>query len=141
MISVLVCIVLVVMVVLCYRVVESIILDKSKDEIKVIFDWIGVGLFIFFILEEQFMFLIIIYCIFVDLFQIWNLGEQSDDIFFIENSELIEKVNGILVDSFVGMEGNSNIILFDKEGVIVVVNDLLVFKGECVDCDYFKQVI
>ena len=53
MISVLVCIVLAVTAVLCYRVAESITLDKSKDEIKATSDRIGAGLFTSLTLEEQ----------------------------------------------------------------------------------------
>ena len=141
MISVLVCIVLAVTAVLCYRVAESITLDKSKDEIKATSDRIGAGLFTSLTLEEQSTFLITTHRTFADLLQIRNSGEQSDDTFFTENSELIDKANGILADSLAGMEGNSNIILLDKEGVIVAANDPSALKGERSDRDYFKQAI
>lgn len=141
MISVLVCIVLVVTAVLCYRVAENITLDKSKDEIKATSDRIGAGLFTSLTLEEQSTFLITTHRTFEELLQIRNSGEQSDDAFFTENSELIDKANGILADSLAGMEGNSNIILLDKEGAIVAANDPSALKGERADRDYFKQAI
>lgn len=141
MISVLVCIVLVVTAVLCYRVAENITLDKSKDEIKATSDRIGAGLFTSLTLEEQSTFLITTHRTFEELLQIRNSGEQSDDAFFTENSELIDKANGILADSLAGMEGNSNIILLDKDGIIVAANDPSALKGERADRDYFKQAI
>lgn len=141
MISVLVCIVLVVTAILCYRVAENITLDKSKDEIKATSDRIGAGLFTSLTLEEQSTFLITTHRTFEELLQIRNSGEQSDDAFFTENSELIDKANGILADSLAGMEGNSNIILLDKEGIIVAANDPSALKGERADRDYFKQAI
>ncbi|MEK4437572.1 methyl-accepting chemotaxis protein [Paenibacillus sp. FSL K6-2862] len=141
MISVLVCIVLAVTAVLCYRVAENITLDKSKDEIKATSDRIGAGLFTSLTLEEQSTFLITTHRTFEELLQIRNSGEQSDDAFFSENSELIDKANGILSDSLAGMEGNSNIILLDKEGIIVAANDPSALKGERADRDYFKQAI
>lgn len=141
MISVLVCIVLVVTAILCYRVAENITLDKSKDEIKATSDRIGAGLFTSLTLEEQSTFLITTHRTFEELLQIRNSGEQSDDAFFAENSELIDKASGILADSLAGMEGNSNIILLDKEGIIVAANDPTALKGERADRDYFKQAI
>ncbi|MFS0871927.1 methyl-accepting chemotaxis protein [Paenibacillus xylanilyticus] len=141
MISVLVCVVLVATAILCYRVAESITLDKSKDEIKATSDRIGAGLFTSLTLEEQSTFLITTHRTFEDLLEIRNSGEQSNDEFFSENSELIDKANGILADSLAGMEGNSNIILLDKEGTIVSANDPAALKGERADRDYFKKAI
>ncbi|MGF9698555.1 methyl-accepting chemotaxis protein [Paenibacillus sp. MABNR03] len=141
MISLLVCVVLVATAVLCYRVAESITLDKSKDEIKATSDRIGAGLFTSLTLEEQSTFLITTHRTFQDLLEIRNSEGQSDDEFFTENSELIDKANGILADSLAGMEGNSNIILLDKEGTIVSANDPSALKGERADRDYFKKAI
>ncbi|NUU77673.1 methyl-accepting chemotaxis protein [Paenibacillus xylanilyticus] len=141
MISLLVCVVLVATAVLCYRVAESITLDKSKDEIKATSDRIGAGLFTSLTLEEQSTFLITTHRTFQDLLEIRNSEGRSDDEFFSENSELIDKANGILADSLAGMEGNSNIILLDKEGTIVSANDPSALKGERADRDYFKKAI
>ncbi|MDQ0724930.1 hypothetical protein QF049_006191 [Paenibacillus sp. W4I10] len=82
MISILVCIVLAVTAVLCYKVAEEITLDKSKDEIQSTSDRIGAGLFTSLSLEEQSTFLITTHRTFQDLLEIRDTAGQSDDAFF-----------------------------------------------------------
>ncbi|MGO4732373.1 methyl-accepting chemotaxis protein [Paenibacillus sp. 2KB_22] len=141
MISILVCIVLAVTAVLCYKVAEEITLDKSKDEIQSTSDRIGAGLFTSLSLEEQSAFLITTHRTFQDLLEIRDTAGQSDDAFFSENSELVNKANGILADSLTGMEGSSVIILLDREGVVVAANNPEVVGGERATRTYFQQAL
>lgn len=141
MISILVCIVLAVTAVLCYKVAEQITLDKSKDEIQSTSDRIGAGLFTSLSLEEQSTFLITTHRTFQDLLEIRDTAGQSDDAFFSENSELVNKANGILADSLTGMEGSSVLILLDREGVVVAANNPEVVGGERATRTYFQQAL
>lgn len=141
MISILVCIVLAVTAVLCYKVAEEITLDKSKDEIQSTSDRIGAGLFTSLSLEEQSTFLITTHRTFQDLLEIRDTAGQSDDAFFSENSELVNKANGILADSLTGMEGSSVLILLDREGVVVAANNPEVVGGERATRTYFQQAL
>ncbi|MBD8839121.1 methyl-accepting chemotaxis protein [Paenibacillus sp. CFBP 13594] len=141
MISILVCIVLAVTAVLCYKVAEEITLDKSKDEIQSTSDRIGAGLFTSLSLEEQSTFLITTHRTFQDLLEIRDTAGQSDDAFFSENSELVNKANGILADSLTGMEGSSVLILLDREGVVVAANNPEVVGGERAKRTYFQQAL
>lgn len=141
MIGLLVTIVLVVTAMLCYRVAESITLDKSKDEIRATSDRIGEGLFSSLSLEEQSTFLITTHRTFHELLSLRNASNQDNDAFFAENKELVDKSNGILTDSLAGMEGNSNIILLDRNGVVVAANDPEAVGGERSDRTYFKEAI
>ncbi|WP_433921719.1 methyl-accepting chemotaxis protein [Paenibacillus taichungensis] len=141
MISLLVTLVLAVTAVLSYTVAAVITLDKSKDEIKATSDRIGAGLFTSLTLEEQSTFLITTHRTFQDLLEIRNSEGQNDDVFFSENSELVDKANGILADSLAGMEGNSNIILLDRKGIVVAANDPEALGGERADRAYFQQAV
>ncbi|WP_339274043.1 methyl-accepting chemotaxis protein [Paenibacillus sp. FSL W8-0426] len=141
MIGLLVTIVLVVTAMLCYRVAESITLDKSKDEIRATSDRIGEALFSSLSLEEQSTFLITTHQTFHELLSLRNASDQDNDAFFAENKELVDKSNGILADSLAGMEGNSNIILLDRHGVVVAANDPEAVGGERSDRTYFKEAI
>lgn len=141
MIGLLVTIVLVVTAMLCYRVAESITLDKSKDEIRATSDRIGEALFSSLSLEEQSTFLITTHQTFHELLSLRNASDQDKDAFFAENKELVDKSNGILADSLAGMEGNSNIILLDRNGVVVAANDPEAVGGERSDRTYFKEAI
>lgn len=141
MISILVCIVLAVTAVLCYKVAEEITLDKSKDEIQSTSDRIGAGLFTSLSLEEQSTFLITTHRTFQDLLEIRDTAGQSEDAFFSENSELVNKANGILADSLTGMEGSSVLILLDREGVVVAANNPEVVGGERATRTYFQQAL
>lgn len=141
MISLLVTIVLAVTAVLSYSVAAVITLDKSKDEIKATSDRIGDGLFTSLSLEEQSTYLITTHRTFQDLLEIRNAEEQSNETFFSENSELVDKANGVLADSLAGMEGNSNIILLDRKGIVVAANDPEALGGERADRAYFQQAI
>jgi len=141
MIGLLVTIVLVVTAMLCYRVAESITLDKSKDEIRATSDRIGEALFSSLSLEEQSTFLITTHQTFHELLSLRNASDQDNDAFFAENKELVDKSNGILADSLAGMEGNSNIILLDRNGVVVAANDPEAVGGERSDRTYFKEAI
>lgn len=141
MISLLVTLVLAVTAVLSYTVAAVITLDKSKDEIKATSDRIGAGLFTSLTLEEQSTFLITTHRTFQELLEIRNSEGQDDDVFFSENSELVDKSNGILADSLAGMEGNSNIILLDRKGIVVAANDPEALGGERADRAYFQQAV
>lgn len=142
MISLLVCVVLAVTAVLCYKVAEDITLDKSKDEIQSTSDRIGAGLFTSLSLEEQSTFLITTHRTFQDLLEIRNANEgQDNEAFFEENSELVNKANGILADSLAGMEGNSVLILVDRNGTVVAANDPESLGGERADRAYFQEAI
>ncbi|WP_449006542.1 methyl-accepting chemotaxis protein [Paenibacillus taichungensis] len=141
MISLLVTIVLAVTAVLSYTVAAVITLDKSKDEIKATSDRIGAGLLTSLTLEEQSTFLITTHGTFQELLEIRNSEGQNDDVFFSENSELVDKSNGILADSLAGMEGNSNIILLDRKGIVVAANDPEALGGERADRAYFQQAV
>ncbi|MBP2245864.1 methyl-accepting chemotaxis protein [Paenibacillus xylanexedens] len=141
MISLLVCIVLAVTAVVSYTVAAVITLDKSKDEIKATSDRIGAGLFTSLNLEEQSTFLITTHRTFRDLLEIRHTAGQSDELFFSENSELLDKANGILADSLTGMEGNSVLILLDRKGVVVAANNPEVVGGERASRTYFQQAL
>ncbi|MGX1829111.1 methyl-accepting chemotaxis protein [Paenibacillus taichungensis] len=141
MISLLVTLVLAVTAVLSYTVAAVITLDKSKDEIKATSDRIGAGLLTSLTLEEQSTFLITTHGTFQELLEIRNNEGQNDDVFFSENSELVDKSNGILADSLAGMEGNSNIILLDRKGIVVAANDPEALGGERADRAYFQQAV
>ncbi|MGW7157979.1 methyl-accepting chemotaxis protein [Paenibacillus sp. LK1] len=141
MISLLVTLVLAVTAVLSYTVAAVITLDKSKDEIKATSDRIGAGLLTSLTLEEQSTFLITTHGTFQELLEIRNSEGQNDDVFFSENSELVDKSNGILADSLAGMEGNSNIILLDRKGIVVAANDPEALGGERADRAYFQQAV
>lgn len=141
MISILVCIVLAVTAVLCYKVAEEITLDKSKDEIQSTSERIGAGLFTSLSLQEQSTFLITTHRTFQDLLEIRDTAGQSADAFFSENSELVNKANGILADSLTGMEGSSVLILLDREGVVVAANNPEVVGGERATRTYFQQAL
>lgn len=142
MIGQLVCVVLAVTAVLCYKVAEDITLDKSRDEIQSTSDRIGAGLFTSLSLEEQSTFLITTHRTFQDLLEIRNAAEGEDnEAFFEENSELVNKANGILADSLAGMEGNSVLILVDRNGTVVAANDPESLGGERADRAYFQEAI
>ncbi|MEC0108650.1 methyl-accepting chemotaxis protein [Paenibacillus taichungensis] len=141
MISLLVTLVLAVTAVLSYTVAAVITLDKSKDEIKATSDRIGAGLLTSLTLEEQSTFLITTHGTFQELLEIRNSEGQNDDVFFSENSELVDKSNGLLADSLAGMEGNSNIILLDRKGIVVAANDPEALGGERADRAYFQQAV
>ncbi|MFX3646799.1 MAG: methyl-accepting chemotaxis protein [Paenibacillus sp.] len=142
MISILVCIVLAVTAVVCYSVAAVITLDKSKDEIQSTSDRIGAGLFTSLSLEEQSTFLITTHRTFQELLEIRNAAESQDnEAFFEENSELVNKANGILADSLAGMEGNSVLILVDRNGTVVAANDPESLGGERADRAYFQEAI
>ncbi|MDR9747448.1 methyl-accepting chemotaxis protein [Paenibacillus taichungensis] len=141
MISLLVTLVLAVTAVLSYTVAAVITLDKSKDEIKATSDRIGAGLLTSLTLEEQSTFLITTHGTFQELLEIRNSEGQNDDVFFSENSELVDKANGLLADSLAGMEGNSNIILLDRKGIVVAANDPEALGGERADRAYFQQAV
>jgi len=141
MISLLVTLVLAVTAVLSYTVAAVITLDKSKDEIRATSDRIGAGLFTSLNLEEQSTFLITTHRTFRDLLEIRHTAGQSDELFFSENSELLDKANGILADSLTGMEGNSVLILLDRKGVVVAANNPEVVGGERASRTYFQQAL
>ncbi len=142
MISILVCIVLAVTAVVCYSVAAVITLDKSKDEIQSTSDRIGAGLSTSLSLEEQSTFLITTHRTFQDLLEIRNAAESKDnEAFFEENSALVNKANGILADSLAGMEGNSVLILVDRNGTVVAANDPESLGGERADRAYFQEAI
>ncbi|WP_338540363.1 methyl-accepting chemotaxis protein [Paenibacillus tundrae] len=141
MISVVVCIVLAATAVLCYKVAESITLDKSKDEIRATSDRVGEGLFATLSMEEQSTFLITTHGIFRDLLDIRNQEGQNTEAFFADNSEMIDQANGILADNLAGMEGNSTIILLDRNGVVVASNNPEALQGDRSDRLYFQQAM
>ncbi|KQY82684.1 hypothetical protein ASD24_14980 [Paenibacillus sp. Root52] len=141
MISVVVCIVLAATAVLCYKVAESITMDKSKDEIRATSDRVGEGLFATLSMEEQSTFLITTHGIFRDLLDIRNQEGQNTEAFFADNSEMIDQANGILADNLAGMEGNSTIILLDRSGVVVASNNPEALQGDRADRLYFQQAM
>ncbi|WP_310138520.1 methyl-accepting chemotaxis protein [Paenibacillus amylolyticus] len=141
MISVVVCIVLAATAVLCYKVAESITMDKSKDEIRATSDRVGEGLFATLSMEEQSTFLITTHGIFRDLLDIRNQEGQNTETFFADNSEMIDQANGILADNLAGMEGNSTIILLDRNGVVVASNNPEALQGDRSDRLYFQQAM
>ncbi|MGR6545256.1 methyl-accepting chemotaxis protein [Paenibacillus tundrae] len=141
MISVLVCIVLAATAVLCYKVAEGITLDKSKDEIRANSDRVGEGLFATLSMEEQSTFLITTHGIFRDLLGIRNQEGQDTEAFFADNSEMIDQANGILADNLAGMEGNSTIILLDRNGLVVASNNPEALQGDRSDRLYFQQAM
>ncbi|MDQ0171158.1 methyl-accepting chemotaxis protein [Paenibacillus tundrae] len=141
MISVLVCIVLAATAVLCYKVAEGITMDKSKDEIRATSDRVGEGLFATLSMEEQSTFLITTHGIFRDLLGIRNQEGQNTEAFFADNSEMIDQANGILADNLAGMEGNSTIILLDRNGLVVASNNPEALQGDRSDRLYFQQAM
>ncbi|MCG7376220.1 methyl-accepting chemotaxis protein [Paenibacillus sp. ACRSA] len=141
MISVLVCIVLAATAVLCYKVAEGITLDKSKDEIRATSDRVGEGLFATLSMEEQSTFLITTHGIFRNLLDIRNQEGQDTEGFFADNSEMIDQANGILADNLAGMEGNSTIILLDRNGLVVASNNPEALQGDRSDRLYFQQAM
>ncbi|MEY8747041.1 methyl-accepting chemotaxis protein [Bacillales bacterium AN1005] len=141
MISVLVCIVLAATAVLCYKVAEGITMDKSKDEIRATSDRVGEGLFATLSMEEQSTFLITTHGIFRDLLDIRNQEGQDTEAFFADNSEMIDQANGILADNLAGMEGNSTIILLDRNGLVVASNNPEALQGDRSDRLYFQQAM
>lgn len=142
MISLLVCVVLTVTAVLCYKVAEGITMVKSKDEIRSTSDRISEGLFTSLSLEQQSTFLITTHRTFRDLLEISNAAEaQNDDTFTSDNQELVDKANGILADSLTGMEGTSILTLLDRSGKVVAASDPESLGGERADRTYFQEAI
>ena len=78
MISLLVCIVLTVTAVLCYKIAESITQDKSKDEIHANSDRIGAGLYTSLHLSEQAAFLMTKHKAFEQLLAIRGANQGQD---------------------------------------------------------------
>ncbi|MBY0205893.1 methyl-accepting chemotaxis protein [Paenibacillus intestini] len=142
MISLLVCIVLTVTAVLCYKVAEGITQKKSKDEIHANSDRIGAGLFTSLQLSKQAAFLMTKHKDFEQLLAIRSANqEQEASTFFEENQSLISESNDILAQSLEGIEGAVVLMLIDKNGTVVAANDPKAVGGDRADRAYFKEAI
>ncbi|WP_186331710.1 methyl-accepting chemotaxis protein [Paenibacillus xylanexedens] len=142
MISLLVCIVLTVTAVLCYKIAEGITQDKSKDEIHANSDRIGAGLFTSLQLSKQAAFLMTKHKAFEQLLSIRSANEgQEANSFFEGNQTLINESNDILAQSLEGIEGAVVLMLIDKNGTVVAANDPKTVGGDRADRGYFKEAI
>ncbi|MBR2564244.1 MAG: methyl-accepting chemotaxis protein [Paenibacillus sp.] len=142
MISLLVCVVLTVTALLCYKVAEGITQDKSKDEIRANSDRIGAGLFTALHLSEQSAFLMTKHKAFEELLAIRRLNETEDaNVFFDKNQELVQEANDILAQSLEGIEGAVVMMLIDRNGTVVAANDPETVGGDRADRAYFQEAI
>ncbi|MGQ8872620.1 methyl-accepting chemotaxis protein [Paenibacillus sp. TSA_86.1] len=142
MISLLVCIVLTVTAVLCYKIAEGITQDKSKDEIHANSDRIGSGLLTSLQLSKQAAYLITKHKAFEQLLAVRSANNGQDaKAFFTENQALVNESSDILAKSLEGIEGAVVLMLIDKNGTVVAANDPKSLGGDRADRAYFKEAI
>ncbi|MBU5353947.1 methyl-accepting chemotaxis protein [Paenibacillus barcinonensis] len=142
MISLLVCIVLTITAVLCYKVAEGITQNKSKDEIHANSDRIGAGLLTSLNMAEQAAFLMTKHTEFEQLLSSRSENEAQDiNAFLDENKGLINEASNILSQSLEGIEGAVVLMLIDRNGTVIAANEPTAVGGDRSDRTYFKETI
>ncbi|QYR22386.1 methyl-accepting chemotaxis protein [Paenibacillus sp. sptzw28] len=141
LISLLVIVVLVVSSSFMYRFGSSLLLAKTKDEIRANADRIGESLSGIIQLEEQSTYLLSVNPTFKNLLQLRNALTMTDQDFFSSNNALFTEANAILTKSFEGTRGNQSITLIDAKGTIVASNLRDSIKTDRSDREYFKAAM
>ncbi|WP_258166160.1 methyl-accepting chemotaxis protein [Paenibacillus sp. PCH8] len=125
-----------------YLISSDIVVKKSKDEINVLADRLGGGLWTAMQLQQQLSHAISVHSTFGELLKLRNTKEMTDETFFTDENPYFKKANTILADSISDTEGaKPDLYVFDKEGIMVAGTMPDVIGQSRGDREYFKESI
>ncbi|UOK64033.1 hypothetical protein MT997_05395 [Paenibacillus sp. OVF10] len=142
MISVLVVLVLLGATTTSYMISSDVVVRKSKDEINVMADRLGEGLWTAMQLQQQLSHAISVHNTFKELLELRNTTDMTDEEFFSDENPYFNKANTILTDSISETEGSKpDLFVFDKEGTMVAGTMPEVIGQSRGDREYFQESI
>lgn len=142
MISVLVVLVLLGATTTSYMISSDVVVGKSKDEINVMADRLGEGLWTAMQLQQQMSHAISVHSTFKDLLKLRDTKEMTDETFFTAENPYFDRANTILIDSISDTVGTKpDLFVFDKEGTMVAGTMPEVIGQPRGDREYFKESI
>ncbi|UVI31095.1 methyl-accepting chemotaxis protein [Paenibacillus spongiae] len=125
-----------------YSLGSSILLQKSKDEMRANSDRIGEGLWTAIQLQEQSTYLMSVHDTFKNLLQLREKGTLSDNEFFSAKNPSFAKVNEIMTKSYTGTQGYDSFILLDSKGTILAESNNSKSIGQSrADREYFVKAM
>ncbi|KAA8752474.1 MULTISPECIES: methyl-accepting chemotaxis protein [Paenibacillus] len=142
MISVLVVLVLLGATTTSYMISSDVVVRKSKDEINVMADRLGEGLWTAMQLQQQMSHAISVHNTFKELLKLRDSNEMTDEAFLTDENPYFNRANTILTDSISDkVESKPDLFVFDKEGTMVAGTMPDVIGQSRGDREYFKESI
>ncbi|WP_145152178.1 methyl-accepting chemotaxis protein [Paenibacillus xylanexedens] len=142
MLSFLVIVVLIGTTATSYMISSDVVVRKSKDEINVLADRLGEGLWTAMQLQQQLSHAISVHSTFKELLDLRNTNEMTDETFFTDENPYFNRANTILTDSISDTIGTKpDLFVFDKEGIMVAGTMPEVIGQSRGDREYFKESI